>query len=191
MPFEDEVVAAVDGARPVFERLGAHLEDAFPDLAGARAVFLTTRAKGFAEDLGSLLAGDRDRIKATVVWEIERGRAITDDHLVRARETRAAIDRRVAAFFRRFDALVLPVSQVAPFPVEQEYPTAVAGVPMETYLDWMESCWAITVTGCPSLAVRCGTTAAGLPVGLQIVGAPGEDLAVLRLGAAFERARDA
>ena len=76
-----------------------------------------------------------------------------------------------------------------PFDVELEYPTEVAGVPMPTYLDWMESCWCITVTGGPAISVPCGFTADGLPVGLQIVGRRGDDLGVLRLAHAFERAR--
>ena len=85
----------------------------------------------------------------------------------------------------------MPVSQVPPFPVEEEYPTEVAGAPMTTYLDWMASCWTITVTGLPAISVPCGFTDDGLPVGLQLVGRRGEDLALLRLAHAFHRACDA
>ena len=49
-----------------------------------------------------------------------------------------------------YDVLVLPVSQVPPFPADQEFPTAINGRPMETYLDWMRSAYFITVTGCPA-----------------------------------------
>jgi amidase len=59
---------------------------------------------------------------------------------------------------------------------------------MDTYLDWMESCWAITVTGCPAISVPAGFTDEGLPVGIQLVAPPGADLALLRAAAAFERA---
>jgi Asp-tRNA(Asn)/Glu-tRNA(Gln) amidotransferase A subunit family amidase len=44
------------------------------------------------------------------------------------------------------------------------------------------------VLGTPGISVPCGTTAAGLPIGLQIIGAPGADAAVLRLAAAYEAA---
>ena len=57
---------------------------------------------------------------------------------------------------------------------------------MTTYLDWMESCWSITVLGGPAISVPCGATAAGLPVGLQIVGRRGDDAGVLHLAEAFE-----
>ena len=83
-----------------------------------------------------------------------------------------------------------PVAQVAPFDAELEYPTEVAGVPMTTYLDWMASCWTITVLGGPAISVPCGFTDAGLPVGLQIVGRPGDDRRVLQLALAFEGATE-
>jgi amidase len=76
---------------------------------------------------------------------------------------------------------------VLPFPVEVTWPRAVAGVPMPTYLDWMRSCWTISLLGAPAISVPAGFVGA-LPVGIQIVGRPGDDLGVLRLAAAFEQA---
>jgi amidase len=188
MPFEPDVVALVAATRPSFERLG-DVADAFPDLSGARDAFVTFRAKGYADLLGSSYPAERDRIKDTVVAEVVRGLALTGADIGRARAARRQVDAAVSAFFARFDALVLPVSQVVPFPVEVEWPAEVAGHRMATYIDWMESCWAISATGCPSAAVPCGRTAGGLPVGLQIVTAPGTDLLALQLAAAFEQAR--
>ena len=52
----------------------------------------------------------------------------------------------------------------------------------------MEICGVITLTGCPVAAIPCGFSREGLPVGLQIVGPPGADLAVLKLAQAFETA---
>ena len=83
---------------------------------------------------------------------------------------------------------MLPVAQVAPFPVEQPYVTAINGQPLPTYLDWMKSCCQISVTGLPAISVPGGFTAAGLPVGIQIVGRPYDDLGVLQLAHAFEQA---
>jgi len=188
MPFEPEVVALVAGSRAIFERLG-EVAEAFPDLAAARDAFFTFRAKGYANLLGPSFPAERERIKATIVDEIERGLALTDGDIARARSARARVDAAVHGFFGRFDALVLPVSQVVPFPAETEWPRHVAGHPMASYIDWMESCWAVSATGCPAVAVPCGVTPGGLPVGLQIVTAPGSDLAALRLAAAFELAR--
>jgi amidase len=85
-------------------------------------------------------------------------------------------------------AQLLPVTQVPPFDVKQRYVTHIEGVPMETYIDWMKSCYCITATGLPAVSVPCGFTPEGLPVGLQIVGRHRDDLGVLQLAHAFEEA---
>jgi amidase len=188
MPFEPAVVDVVARHADTFERLGWDVEDAFPDLAGAREAFFTLRARGYADELGDLVATDRERVKATVVWNVEAGLALTDDDVTRARERLRAIRARTAAFFERFDVLAMPVTQVVPFPAETEYPTEIEGTSMSTYLDWMESCWSITVTGSPAISVPAGFTDDGLPVGLQLVGPPRADLALLRIAHAFETA---
>lgn len=189
MPFERAVVEVFASTRVVFESLGCDLDEGFPDLGDARDVFLTLRAHGFASEFGPLLAEHREQIKPTVIWNIEQGLAQTDADLERAELAWAGLRRHVDAFFERFDFLVLPVCQVVPFDVELEYPTQIEGTPMTTYLDWMESCWSITVTECPAISVPAGFTIQGLPVGVQIVGRPGADLEVLRFAHAFERAR--
>ncbi len=191
MPVEAAVASTLEPGRAILEAIGCRTEEAFPDLRGAREVFLTLRALAFARDLGLLLATDRDRMKATVVWNIEQGLKLSGDDVGRAQRLRTELYARVATFFERFAFLAMPVTQVVPFPVETEYPTEVAGAPMATYLDWMEACWCITVTGHPAISVPCGFTDDGLPVGLQIVGRRGDDLGVLRVAHAFECANGA
>jgi amidase len=188
MPIDPSIVQMVDGARPVFEALGCRTEEAFPDLAGAREVFLTMRAHMYAADLGDLLDEHRREMKETVVWNVEQGLALGSTDIARAERLRTELVERVSAFFTRVDFLVMPVTQVVPFDLEIEYPTEVQGEAMATYLDWMQSCWCITVTGSPAISVPCGFTEQGLPTGLQIVGRRGDDLGVLRLAHAFERA---
>ncbi len=176
MPFDPRIPEVIDGARGVFESLGCRTDDAFPDLRGAREVFLTLRAHMYAGDLGELLEEHRRDIKPTVVWNIEQGLGLTGTDLARAERTRTELVERAATFFARFDFLVMPVTQVLPFDVRVEYPSEIEGVAMPTYLDWMESCWCITVLGSPAISVPCGFTHDGLPVGLQIVGRRGDDL---------------
>ena len=55
-------------------------------------------------------------------------------------------------------------------------------------MEWMESCYAITLTGLPAASVPCAFTETGMPVGLQIVGRRSDDLGVLQLASAFEKA---
>lgn len=190
MPFEPAIVSALASLEPTLTELGWSVEPGFPDLTGAREVFLTFRGQGSARDLEPLLARGRDRIKAAVLSDVDRGLALTPDEIARAERLRTAIRTRAAAFFERFDLLVLPTTQVLPFPVELAHPTEVAGVPTEGYLGWMESCWAITVTGCPAISVPAGTIE-GLPFGAQLVAGPGHDLDLLRAAAMLEAATPA
>ncbi|MDP7304570.1 MAG: amidase family protein, partial [Pirellulaceae bacterium] len=59
-----------------------------------------------------------------------------------------------------------------------------------TYIDWMKSCYYITVLGLPAISVPCGFTPDGLPVGIQIVGRHQDDFGVLQLAAAFQQATE-
>ncbi len=123
-----------------------------------------------------------------MIWNAEKGLSLSALDLAQAEAKRTALYHRMAAFFDHYEFLCLPTTQVPPFSIDQEYPTEINGQPLETYIDWMGLCYAITVTGCPAISVPCGFTPDGLPVGLQIVGRPHADVAVLQLAHAFEQA---
>jgi hypothetical protein len=80
--------------------------------------------------------------------------------------------------------LAAPAVQVGPFPVEQEWVTAVNGIPQDTYIDWLRSCSRITVTGHPAVSVPAGFTAGGLPVGLPLADRYGTDDRLLSIARA-------
>jgi amidase len=77
---------------------------------------------------------------------------------------------------------------VAAFDINQEYVREIEGVKMESYIDWMRSCYFISVTALPAISVPAGFTPEGLPVGLQIVGRHQDDWGVLQMAHAFEQA---
>lgn len=174
----------------VFEDLGCVVEEASPDFRDADEIFRTLRAWQFEISLGPVLDRARDRLKPSLVWNIEEGRRLSGPDVGRAEALRTALYHRMREFFERYDALLLPVSQVPPFDVDLEYPTDIAGVPQRTYLDWMRSACHISATGHPALSVPAGFDADGLPVGLQIVGRHRGDLRLLRIGRAYEHATE-
>ena len=88
----------------------------------------------------------------------------------------------------RYDFLLLPVSQVVPFPIEVRWVEEINGQPMKTYFDWMMSCSFITLTEHPAMSVPAGFTPGGLPVGIQIVGRFRKELELLQFAHAFEQA---
>ncbi|CAI7997956.1 Acylamidase [Geodia barretti] len=186
LPVEPAVTAVFSSRRATFEDLGCITDDDWPDLSGADEVFTTWRAWFYDLAFGAVLDRHRPLLKDTVVWNIEAGRELGGAHIAAAERARAALYDRVRRFLETHEFLVLPVAQVAPFPVELPYVTAINGQPLPTYLDWMKSCCQISVTGLPAISVPGGFTAAGLPVGIQIVGRPYDDLGVLQLAHAFD-----
>src|SRR5580700_7300088 len=171
LPIEPEVARTIDAQRRVFTELGCIVEDATPDLRDADEIFCVLRAWDYELAFGALLREHRALMKDTVVWNIEQGAKLTGPQVGTAEAKRTALYQRMREFMRRYDYLVAPAVQVLPFDVETPYPTRINEVDLETYLDWMRSCYYITVTGAPALSVPCGFTSSGLPVGLQIIGA--------------------
>jgi amidase len=122
------------------------------------------------------------------VRDVDRGLALTAREIARSETLRSVPWQRVRTFMATRDLLVLPIVAVPPFPVEQPYPTEINGEPLDTYTQWFNLTYGITVTGLPAIWVPCGFTRSGLPVGLQIVGHRRQEAAVLRAPAAFEAA---
>jgi len=172
----------------VFESLGASVEEACPDLSGADDVFGTLRAWIFDTNYSDLARRVPEKVKESIRWNAEMGAKLTGADLARAEVAHTKLYERMVAFFERYDVLLAPTTQVLPFPVELEYPTDIGGVPQDNYLEWMRSCTIISATGCPALSVPGGFTDDGLPVGLQVIGAPRADRRVLEVGYAFEQA---
>jgi amidase len=188
LPVDPEIVAAVEAAGTVFAGLGAAVEPALPDLRGAEKAFLIRRAWLFAANLGPVVDVHGDRVKATVRWNVEQGRALSTADLARAESLLASLYERTAAFFGRYDALLVPTTQVLPFDAELEYPTRIGDRELGSYLEWMRSCCDITATGAPALSVPAGFSERGLPIGLQIVGPHRGEAALLGVAKLFESA---
>jgi amidase len=185
LPVDPKVTEVLEPQRKVFRALGCQVEEAEPDFTGATEAFHTLRALGFLERL-PLLRQHREKLKASVIWNIEQGLKLTGEQISRAQALRSEVYQRMRRFLERHEFLVCPVNQLPPFPVDMEYPAEIAGVKLENYIDWMKSCYYISVAGLPSISVPAGFTAESLPVGIQIVGRHGDDFGVLQLAHAFE-----
>ncbi len=130
---------------------------------------------------------NRARIKPEALWEYDQGQGLTGMDTVRATAERTAFHTHMLGLLERFDVLALPTAQVWPFPAEWRWPQSIAGRPMDTYHRWMEAVIYATFAGLPCLAMPVGFGAQGLPMGVQLIGRPHGDLAVLQLARAFER----
>jgi amidase len=188
VPVDPAVVEVVERQVPLFEELGCTVEEACPDLRGADDAFRVLRAWQFDLQLGDTHRRHPGALRATLAQNVDAGEALSGRDVARAAQVQGEIFHRTRRFFEEYDVLLLPVSQVPPFPAAEEYPTVVAGHRQRDYLDWMRSAYLVSVTGSPALSVPAGFTPDGLPVGLQVVGPHRGDASVLRVGRAFETA---
>ncbi|MCW2739343.1 amidase [Nocardioides sp.] len=181
--------AVADVVRATAARLsdaGATVVEAQPDLSLADDTFRTLRAWHFQAKFAALLAEHPTSFKPSLEANIRAGESLTGADVARAYTQRTTLSETMRMFFGDHDVLLLPTSQVPPFPVEQEFPETINGRRKPDYLAWMRSAWAITVTGCPAISVPAGTTADGLPIGVQLVARHGSDGRLLEVAAAVE-----
>ncbi|MBI2687788.1 MAG: amidase [Acidobacteria bacterium] len=189
LPFHRDIQSVFHAQRSLFQQIGCKVVDAEPDLSNADEIFKVFRAMGFYRQHAEKVAKNRGSIKDTVLQEVDRGARLTPAEIAKAETGRGRLHARVGEFFAQHDFFLLPTTQVPAFAIEQPFITEIEGVKMGSYIDWMKSCYFITVTACPAISVPCGFTPDGLPVGLQIVGRPQDDWGVLQIAHAFEQAR--
>ena len=187
LPVQRDIRDVLAAARERLSAHGAVVVDLEPDLDGADEVFETFRALGMVA-MSPAIEKTPDQFKATIHANVAQGLALRPEDVSRASALRAALYRRTAALLADYDVLALPTTQVVPFDVEQEYPTEIDGVGLEGYIEWMRSCSRVSATTLPAISVPGGFTPDGLPVGLQLVGAPRGELTLLGVAAGVEEA---
>jgi amidase len=186
LPVEAAVREVFTAALPDLSKMGCRVEEAEPDLRDAPEVFQVLRAHGFVGKHAEWYESHRDKLKDTIQWNTAKGLGQSAAEIARAQTAHTLIYRRMLAFFDEYEFLVLPATQVLPFSKDLDWIREIEGVLFDNYLQWMEICTAISLTGCPAISMPCGFSEEGLPVGMQIVGPPGRDLEVLRMAQAFE-----
>ena len=190
LPVEQDVLKTLESQLGIFEEIGCHINQADPDFTDANEVFLRWRGWERVINQGDLLEKHRDTLKDSMIWDIEQGLKLSASDVAWAETKRIEIFRRMENFMKKYNFLICPVSQSPPFDINQPWVKEINGVQMDNYIDWMRSCYYITVTGHPAISVPCGFTEQGLPVGIQIVGRYRDDLGVLQLAKAFESATE-
>ncbi|MGI9407583.1 MAG: amidase [Hyphomicrobiaceae bacterium] len=169
-PVNPEVAAVCRQAADRFADMGVPVEEAHPDFSAAHETFQTLRAHDFAVGMTDLFRDHSDALKPEVIWNIEKGLALTSLEIGRAQRDRGNMVGEACRFFETYDLLLTPATIVPPFPVEERFVKECAGQTFETYIDWLAIAYAITLVSLPALSLPCGFTKSGLPVGLQMVG---------------------
>ncbi len=132
----------------------------------------------------------RSQLKPEVVWEIEQSQILTDSDRSNANLIRANWYSELERMFSQYDFLVLPTAQVFPYPKTTSWPREINGRSMDTYHRWMEVVILGSLGGLPVINVPVGFDAQGRPMGMQIMGAYGDDKKVLEFALAYEQITD-
>jgi amidase len=193
LAMEPGVLEVCESALRRFEALGSVVEPTALGFAADRmwSCWLVWRRWLVASRIATfvLKPGHRDRIKPEALWEHDQARELTGHDVLAASVDRSTLLQQVLRLFGRFDLLALPSAQVWPFPVGERWPTEIAGRTMDTYHRWMEVVVMPTLAGLPVVSVPAGFhPQEPWPIGLQLIGPPRGDKAVLRAARAYERA---
>jgi aspartyl-tRNA(Asn)/glutamyl-tRNA(Gln) amidotransferase subunit A len=185
---DPEVLAAFRSAVAALEELGAVVEPVALDLASARDVF----ARHWFPSAARVLAGLPPERLALVDPGLREmaaeGAAMTAAEILDAQRERGELALRLHLLLDEHDLLVTPATALPAFAAGVERPDPGR---QRRWIDWAGFSHPFNLSQQPAISVPCGPTAAGLPVGLQIVAAKHREDLVLRAARAFEAARPA
>jgi len=191
LPTESGIMALCEAGLEQFRALGTDVTHCQPDYDMARLwqCWLTHRHWLVAGLLASAYSSPktRSKLKPEAVWEVEQGLKLSALDIWRASIDRSAWYLALLKLFEEYDYLLLPSAQVFPFDKQQHWPQHINDHPMDTYHRWMEVVIGPTLAGLPTISVPIGFNNNGLPMGLQIIGKPHADMAVLQLAYAHEQ----
>ena len=194
LPMEAGVLDACENGLKRLEALGCSVEPVAlgypPD--SVWQTWLAWRRVLTASRIAPMVAKGREMLKPEALWEFDQAAGMSASDFLQASVERSAFYQHMLGLLSRFDVLVLPSCQVWPFDISLRWPnhieTPKGPVQMDTYHRWMEVVLYASLCGLPALNVPCGFNPQGLPMGMQVIGQPRGDLALLSLGLAYEEA---
>jgi aspartyl-tRNA(Asn)/glutamyl-tRNA(Gln) amidotransferase subunit A len=187
-PVDAEIAASVADAARAIEDLGHGVEEGQApfDLAALDRIWSVVGPAGLAWLLRG--RGGRDRVGAPLRALAEHGEALTAADYVEALEQVARLRVHLAGFFGRYDVILTPAAAALPWPAEASHPETIDGEPVGPRGHAVFTAFA-NAGGLPGISLPCRPSSAGLPIGLQLVGAFGADELLLGLAGQYERVR--
>jgi len=129
----------------------------------------------------------REKVGEAILDWGTKGLRLTATDYVNALDSLQALRARATSEFETFDILLTATSTAMPWPVEHPFPKEIDGRPAAARGSGLFSGY-VNAAGLPAISVPVEPSSAGLPIGMQLVGAFGDDLSVLQLARQFEDA---
>ncbi|WP_311966780.1 amidase [Bradyrhizobium australiense] len=188
---DPQVRDAFEAASKMLATLGAEI---VPDCARLAPDMLERILKPIAYTEQAAAVANRDSIALSASDEdyrdvIAKGRSYSGIDYVEASYRRAGLRASFLELFGKVDALVTPTVAVTAFCAGALGVDQIADCTVDRHLGWSPFSWPINLTGLPAVTIPCGFDDSGLPIGLQIVAPWLDEGLILRIAAAFERAR--
>ena len=173
----------------VLDRMEAHgatVEEACPDLANLERTYYTLRGLDMAVTGRRTPDAVARHFKQTLQDNIAFGRRLSADDIADAQLDRTVIFNNMVAFFETFDVLACPTVGCMPHPQTEEWVQQIDGHRLTGYMDWLRFAFLATTTGLPAISVPVGPGPDGLPIGIQLIGQPRGEAALLAAAQIFE-----
>jgi aspartyl-tRNA(Asn)/glutamyl-tRNA(Gln) amidotransferase subunit A len=185
VPVDAEVAACAARAAEALATLGADVERADPGFSDPLDIYETLWSAGAGKLVADLGDPPDDVFDPGFAALAAAGRSRSLSDYLAAVSRRDALGIHMSRFHDAWDLLVTPTIPVPPFAAGRNVPE---GWPLDGWPTWTPFTYPFNLTQQPAASVPCGFTAAGLPIGLQIVGPRYADALVLRAARAFETA---
>ena len=184
-PCSKEIKDMIDNTSKLVNHLGHETDYNFPNMQGAEEAFQIFRAYIFYYTYGFLLQ-EENNVKEDIIWNIEKGKKLQVDDLIKAENIRKQLYHNISNFFKNYDFLICPSSSVAPINHDTKWVKKINNHEFNNYVSWLMICASISLTNCPSIAIPTSISQNGAPIGIQIVAPPFEDLKLLEFAKNLE-----
>jgi Asp-tRNA(Asn)/Glu-tRNA(Gln) amidotransferase A subunit family amidase len=190
---DPQVLRITEKAAAVFKALGSAVTPVNPKGKTLLGDYFAIVGVCHAESLNDVLKKRRSDIHHSVAFFVEGTEDLPAVAYEKSRAEQSRYWNQLAPFFEIYDVLLTPTVAVPPFRIGEREPAPMASyrglvIDWENFDDWLPFTYPFNITGQPAATVPCGFTSEGLPIGLQIVGRRHDEMTVLRVAAAFERA---
>ena len=176
---DTEMLSHLNIALETLERNGSSVTETCPDLAQLDRTYHVLRGLMWATGTRNMPDHVTRNFKQTLADNISFGKSLTVDDIAIANLERTKIYNQMCDLFAQFDVFACPVVGCMPHPVEEEWVNHVGGQELTGYMDWLRFAFLATTAGLPAISVPVGLGPNNMPVGIQLIGKPRGEAALL------------
>jgi len=187
-PIDNDIRANVQAAAQTFESLGHFVEEVKTpfDLSEIERIWSTLSTAGLARIVAPH-SNWRSLVHPGTKTLAERGLTVSIEDYINALDSVQELRSRLATYFETADFLLMPTSASLPWALGEPYPSQINGREVGPRAAAIFATF-VNAAALPAISIPVAPSCNGLPIGMQLVGPFGADLAIFRLAKLFEEA---